>query len=273
MSFATLMVYVDPDYTRVPIVRVAAQLAERFAARLVGVSALPIRPPVIANGLVVSTITDSEIDEMTSKLQQKESWFRETVGALPGAIDWRSELDFPTEFLAAQARCADLVVLNPNRDFLGAYNSLDTAGVILKSGRPVLIAPNAVQTLQADRVVIGWKDTREARRAVTDALPFLHEATRVSVAEICEQGDEKQARRGIDDVVQYLARHRVKGGPKVIPHRDGSSAAQLIQLAKDEGADVLVTGAYGHSRLGEWVFGGVTQELLATSPVCCLMSH
>jgi nucleotide-binding universal stress UspA family protein len=106
-----------------------------------------------------------------------------------------------------------------------------------------------------------------------DALPFLHEATRVTVAEIYEQGDEKQGRRGIDDVVQYLARHRVKGEPKVILHREGSSAAQVLQLAKDEGADLVVTGAYGHSRLGEWVFGGVTQELLATSPVCCLMSH
>jgi nucleotide-binding universal stress UspA family protein len=273
MSCATLMVYVDPDYTRVPIVRVAAQLAERFAAKLIGVSAIPIRPPVIANGVVMNTITDAEIDEMTSKLRQKETWFRQTVGALPGAIYWRSELDFPTEFLASQARCADLVVVNPNRDFLGAYNALDTAGVILKSGRPVLIAPNEVETLQADGVVIGWKDTREARRAVSDALPLLHEATRVTVAEICEQGDETQARHGIDDVVQFLARHRVKGGPKVILHREGSGAAQLIQLAKDEGADLLVTGAYGHSRLGEWVFGGVTQDLLATSPVCCLMSH
>lgn len=273
MSFATLMVYVDPDYTRVPIVRIAAQLAERFASKLIGVSAIPIRPPVVANGIVVNTVTDAEIDEMTGRLNAKETWFRQTVGALPGAIDWRSELDFPTEFLSSQSRCADLVVLNPSRDFLGAYNSVDTAGVILKSGRPVLIAPNEVQTMQADRVVIGWKDTREARRAVMDALPFLHEATRVTVAEICEQGDEKQARRGIDDVVQYLARHRVKGEPKVILHREGSSAAQVLRLAKDEGADLVVTGAYGHSRLGEWVFGGVTQELLATSPVCCLMSH
>jgi nucleotide-binding universal stress UspA family protein len=273
MSFATLMVYVDPDRTHAQIVRVAAQLADKLNARLTGVSAMPIRLPAIANGMVVDTVSEAEITQMTSKLQEKESWFRQTVGNARHVIDWRSELDFPTEFLVSQARCADLVVVNPNRGFLGAYNSLDTVGVILKSGRPVLVAPNEVEALQANRIVIGWKDTREARRAVMDALPFLHEATHVTIAGICEEGDEKATRRGIDDVVQYLARHRVKGGSRIILHAEGSSAARLIRLAKDEGADLLVTGAYGHSRLGEWVFGGVTQELLATSPICCLMSH
>jgi nucleotide-binding universal stress UspA family protein len=273
MSFATLMVYVEPNYTRERIVRIAAQLADRFTSKLIGVSAMPIRPPVIANGIIVNAITDAEIDQMTSKLQEKESWFRQIAGDSRHAIDWRSELDFPTEFLISQARCADLIVVNQNREILGAYDALDAAGVILKAGRPVLVAPGETQTVQADRVVIGWKDSREARRAVMDALPFLHEATRVTIAAICEEGDEKSVERSIDDVAQYLARHRIKAGPKVFLHREGSNATRLIQLAQDEGADLLVTGAYGHSRLGEWVFGGVTQELLATSPICCLMSH
>ena len=273
MSFATVMVYVDPDYTHAQIVRIAVQLADKFNARLMGVSATPIRPPAVANGLVVDTVSEAEISQMTSRLREKENWFRLTAGGTRQVIDWRSELDFPTEFLVSQTRCADLVVLNPNRSFLGAYNSLDAAGVVLKSGRPVLLAPNEVQEFRADRVVVGWKDTREARRAIMDALPLLHEATRVTVAGICEEGDETATQRSIDDVVQYLARHRVKGGSKVVLNSRASSAAQLVRLAKDEGADLLVTGAYGHSRLGEWVFGGVTQELLATSPVSCLMSH
>src|SRR5688572_18109434 len=108
MSFATLMVYVDPDYTCAPVVRIAAQLAQRFASRLIGVSAIPIRLPVVANGVIVNTVTDGEIDEMTGRLQEKQTWFRKTVGVLPGAVDWRSELDFPTEFLISQTRCADL---------------------------------------------------------------------------------------------------------------------------------------------------------------------
>ena len=273
MAYATLIVYVDPDFTREQVVRIAAQLADKFTSKLIGISAIPIRPPVIAHGIMMSMITDDEISQMTANLQGKEEWFRQTAGASHRTIDWRSQLDLPTEFLISQTRCADLVVVDPNRGSLGGYGAFDPGGVILKAGRPILVVPRELQTFQADRIVIGWKDTREARRAVVDALPFLHEATRVTIARICEEGDENESQRSIDDVVQYLARHRIKGGPRVFLHPEGTIASQLLRLARDEGADLLVSGAYGHSRLGEWVFGGVTRELLSTSPICCLMSH
>ena len=111
MSFTTLMVYVDPDYTRASVVRIATQLADRFASRLIGVSAIPIRPPVVAPGVVLDTVTEAEITQMISRLQEKETWFRQTAGVLSGAVDWRSELDFPTEFLISETRCTDLVVV------------------------------------------------------------------------------------------------------------------------------------------------------------------
>jgi nucleotide-binding universal stress UspA family protein len=85
--------------------------------------------------------------------------------------------------------------------------------------------------------------------------------------------EEGAARERMDEVARYLNGHRITGGPRVILHRDESAAALLIRLAQDEGADLLVTGAHGHSRLGERIFGGMTHELLATSPICCLMSH
>ena len=81
------------------------------------------------------------------------------------------------------------------------------------------------------------------------------------------------AKQRMDDVARYLARHRISGGPRVILHQHGSGAAALINLAQEEGADLVVTGAYGRSRLGEWIFGGVTRDPLATSPISCLMSH
>jgi nucleotide-binding universal stress UspA family protein len=77
----------------------------------------------------------------------------------------------------------------------------------------------------------------------------------------------------VNDVANYLARHAISGDPRVIPDRGESAAEQLTRLAQQEGADLLVAGAYGHSRLGEWFFGGVTRDLLAASPICCLMSH
>ena len=82
-------------------------------------------------------------------------------------------------------------------------------------------------------MVIAWKDVREARRAVQDALPLLHEAARVTVAEICEPGDEERAQARLDDVAAYLARHRINGGLRVIMHREGSGASQLIKLAEE----------------------------------------
>jgi nucleotide-binding universal stress UspA family protein len=150
---------------------------------------------------------------------------------------------------------------------------LDPGEALLKLGRPTLVVPESVSSLSADHVVIGWKDTREARRVVQDGLPFFHEASHVTVVEICEPDEESAAKQHIDDVVRYLVRHRVKASPRVILRQDGSAADQIVTLAREEDADLIVTGAYGHTRLGEWMFGGVTRDLLANSSVCCLMSH
>jgi nucleotide-binding universal stress UspA family protein len=78
----------------------------------------------------------------------------------------------------------------------------------------------------------------------------------------------KAPRRG-----SYLARHRINANSRVILHQQGSGAAEWIKFAREDGADIIVIGAYGHSRLGEWIFGGVTRDLLGTSSICCLMSH
>jgi nucleotide-binding universal stress UspA family protein len=155
----------------------------------------------------------------------------------------------------------------------GSLGSLDPGEALLKIGRPTLVVPDGVSSLRAEHVVIGWKDAREARRALQDSLPLLHEATRVTVVEICEPGEESTAQKQIDDVVDYLARHRINANSRVILHQQGSGAAELIEFAQEDGADIIVTGAYGHSRLGEWIFGGVTRDLLGTSSICCLMSH
>lgn len=273
MAYATLMVHIDPDFPGEQIVRIACQLADKFSSRIIGVSAAPVPAPVITNGVILNAATSEDVDLTKAKLEAKEDWFRRQAGRQHRVVAWRSELDFPTEFLVTQSRCADLIIVSPSRRSEGGYRPLDAAGVILAAGRPVLVVPPEVQSLRADRIVIGWKDVRESRRALVDALPFLHDATHVTIAEICEEGDESAAHQGLEDVAQYLAGHRVKCDSKVFLYPEGSNAARLVRLARDQGADLLVTGAYGHGRLGEWAFGGVTRELLATSPICCLMSH
>ena len=77
----------------------------------------------------------------------------------------------------------------------------------------------------------------------------------------------------MDDLIRYLARHRIAAEAHGIRHREGTEADDLVQFALHEKADLLVMGAYGHSRLGEWIFGGMTHDVLEATPICCLMSH
>ena len=273
MSYATIMVFVEADDTPRERVRIAADLARKFSATLIGISARAIRPPITGDGIAATVLPDASIPDIEAKLIEKAKWFHLVAGADRPKLLWRPFVDFPLDALAREARSADLAVIGPMRVPGDAYGWLDPGEAILRLGRPALFVPGNVSTLRAEHVVIAWKDVREARRAVQDALPLLHEAARVTVAEICEPGDEERAQARLDDVAAYLARHRINGGLRVIMHREGSGASQLIKLAEEEGADLLVTGAYGHSRLGEWVFGGVTRDLLASSPICCLMSH
>jgi nucleotide-binding universal stress UspA family protein len=273
MSYATLMVYVNVDHVSKALVSVAAGLTDKFSAKLIGLSALAIVPPVVAEGVViVDHASEFEIAQKKTRLAEAGDKFRAAAGA-DRQTEWRSALMIPTDTLTSEARCADLIVIEKNRRSIDFYRVPDCGAAILGAGRPFLVVPAAVRSLTADHVVVGWKDTREARRAVQDALPFLHEAKRVTVIEICENGQKEAASHRVDDVVHYLARHRIKAEARVEMRLLGSGADQIIGLAEDEGADLLVTGAYGHSRLNEWIFGGMTHDLLTSSPMCCLMSH
>lgn len=145
--------------------------------------------------------------------------------------------------------------------------------MLLRAGRPVLVVPPTVQSLRASKILIAWQDSREARRAVRDSLPLLEQADQILLTQICEQPDAGQAKASLHDVATYLSRHRIGVSPGIMLKAEGSVADELIRVAQLERIDLIVVGAYGHSRLGEWVFGGVTADLLARSPVCCLFSH
>jgi nucleotide-binding universal stress UspA family protein len=273
MSYSSIIVFVEADGAPDARVRLAAALADKFGSTLIGMSARAIPPPMVAGGMIIAYPTETDIMQMQASVVGKEAWFRRIAGSAERKLEWRSDFDFPDGVLAREARSADLVVIGRSMALGGRYSLLDPGEAILKMGRPTLVVPEPVATLRAEHVVIGWKDTREARRAVQDALLLLRQAARVTIVEACRPGEEESSLARLDDVVRYLARHGIVGVAKVMLEQKGSGAAQLIEVAQAEKADLLVTGAYGHSRLGEWMFGGMTRELLAISPICCLMSH
>jgi nucleotide-binding universal stress UspA family protein len=133
-----------------------------------------------------------------------------------------------------------------------------------------LVVPNEVTSFSGKRIAIAWKDTREARRAVVDSLPFLEMAENVTIVEVCK--DEFPSKLG--DVASFLGWHRVNvTSRRLQPIRDMSTTQCLLQFIRNENVDLIIVGAYGHTRLGEWIFGGVTRTLLRESPICCLFSH
>jgi nucleotide-binding universal stress UspA family protein len=273
MSFAAVMVHVDAQAPCEARVRLAATLARKFDAVLIGLGALAIPPTRVAEGESVEEVAEADARTAAATLAERGHWFRGIVAGEVRAHEWRPVFDFANPALAREARSADIVVIGRAPDGTDPRSALDPAAAVLTLGRPALVVPERVSSLRAERIVIGWKDAREARRAVIEALPLLQTAGQVSIAEITGSGDSRAALDRMEDVARHLQRHRVNVGARIFQEPKGPIGAQMVRIAEDERADLIVVGAYGHSRLGEWVFGGMTQELLAKCPLCCLMSH
>jgi nucleotide-binding universal stress UspA family protein len=265
------MVHVDVEPKSDNRVRLAAKLADRFASTLIGISA-GVLPAYPAEGayFVTDEFVEQERQDMMASLKRTEVVFRAAAGN-GLKLEWRSEIELPESYVVSEARAADLVIVG-RESTQDVCRSLNPGSAVLKMGRPLLVVPPGVDELKAEHILIGWNETREARRALQDSLPLLHEANSISIAAICDKETEATGRRHIDDVVQYLARHRISALAITTPAID-SVASELIRIARTENADLIVTGAYGHSRLGEWIFGGVTRDLLTASPICCLLAN
>jgi nucleotide-binding universal stress UspA family protein len=277
MSFTTLMVHIDVDIKSDDRVRLATQLADRFTSTLIGISACILPPyPAESAYFVTREFVEQERQDILAALQRAGASFRAAAGgngAKSEWLEWRSAIGLPERFVVSEARAADLVIVGRARKPNDISRCLDPAAAVLRLGRPMLVVPPGIDTLKAERILIGWNDSREARRALQDSLPLLHEAKSVAIVEVCDDSMEGLARRHVEDVAHYLTRHRISVGSATAGAPKHGIADHLIDLARVEGADLIVTGAYGHSRLGEWIFGGVTRELLASSPVCCFMSN
>ena len=270
MSVASIMVALDTGEAAARRVRLAADLARRFEATLSGVAArkLPSLGPAGDLGAAQATY-DEEQAKLADELARAEEIFRAGAGA-DIRTGWRQAEAAPEAFLVRQARGTDLVVVGRDAGRTGHDAMVPDPGMVLmEAGRLVLVVPPGVERLDAARIVIAWKDAPEARRAVSAALPFVGRADKVFVA---AAGSEARF-EGADEVSDLLCRHGAHVTTNLLDAPGGEIADAVLRFAKREDADLVVMGGDGHSRLREWLFGGVTRDMLRTSPLCCLMSH
>ena len=274
MTCKTLMAHLDVGQDNSAVLRVAADLGTRLAARVVGVAACQPMQFAAADGYGGGDAMAACQDELHAELRAAEAEFRAALSASGLAVEWRSSYttEALTHYLAGEARCADLIVTSAlATDPFDSTRHTSIGDLVMRAGRPLLMVPRAGAPLAFDRVLVAWKDTREARRAVADAVPLLRLAGHVSVLELAEPDELAEALGRVQDVAQWLGRLGITATPQTIVAQ-GEPAAQLGAILHERQTDLAVAGAYGHNRLREWAFGGMTRALLKGDR-CVLLSH
>jgi nucleotide-binding universal stress UspA family protein len=272
----TLMVHLQLGHANTGLLRATSDLADRLNADVMGIAACQPLRAVYSDGYVSGDIIEQDREELEKEINGAETEFRAVMGKRGGNLEWRSTVTFKplADYLADQARCADIVVtgVDHSGSIFDTSRHVDIGDLVMQLGRPAVIVPTAAEKVRFERVLIAWKDTRESRRAVLDALPLLRKANHVVVCEIASEEGMEAARQHLADVVGWLKRDGI-AAKSIAVQSTGDDAARLDAVASDWAADVIVAGAYGHSRLREWALGGVTKDLLLRAARCAFVSH
>jgi nucleotide-binding universal stress UspA family protein len=277
MRYKTIMVSLALDRSNDACLAVAGDLAERSGARVIGIVASDIRPTLyFAEGNTAQAVLEEEAAAVQKRLSELETEFRAAIARRAKAVEWRSALTLPIPYVVQHARAADVLVVGQRTEALvDPCVAADPGDLVMQAGRPLIVVPPTVQWLDLRSVLVAWKDVREARRAVFDALPILATAKEVTIAEMPEQGvDRAEAMSHVEDVAGWLRGHGIVANA-VVPEAESevAIAGQLDNVAANVGAGVVIAGAYGHSRFREWILGGVTRHLAAESGRCALLSR
>lgn len=285
MTYKTVLVHLDaPERSRARL-DVAISLAKAENAHLTGLHvaetldavAFALAAPY-GGAAIPPELIERDEEAAREAAARAETFFNEAIGKAGIAGEWRTAKGAVADQVAMHARYADVVVLGQGVGGDPETSSGDRflpEDVVLIAGRPVLVVPDAWAAGAAGKtVLVAWNASREATRAVTDALPILARAGSVTVLAVNpEGGPEGHGAIACADIALYLARHGVKAEAAETQAKNEAAGEVILARAKEIGADLVVAGGYGHSRLREYVLGGVTHDLLRKSPVPVLLSH
>ncbi len=283
MQLKDILVHLDRSDRLGARLDLAIDLANRHDAHLTGIHVLDISPGSLAaqvSGMgdagAMAVMLQRLMDEARQAAVPLEAQFVDRLRAEGKEGEWRLLEGSESDNVIDSARYADLTIVGqPNpEDRDGAATAL-IEQLLFDSGRPVLLVPYAgTFRTTGHNVLVGWNGSREAARAVGDAMPFLAEAKSVTVLSVTPgRGDGEEERVAAADLTLHLARHGITA---VAAHTTADSISEgdaLLNYASDSGCDLLVMGGYGHSRLREIVMGGVTRSLLRHMTIPILMSH
>ncbi len=278
MSIKDILVHLDPGTACGERIEVALRLAAKFDARVIGlfVRSLPYVPHFVAAQIGPDVYeTQKRVAEREEMAVRKD--FLDRCAKAGRSGEWRCDEGDMIETVCLHSKYVDLVVIgqfNPDEEHREGEMAL-ADNVVMDAGRPVLVVPYAgtFPTI-GDTVMCAWNASRESVRAIHDSLPFLKTAKSVTVVAANPQ-DAEGVHGDIpcSAICAHLSRHGVTATAKTVYAEDMNVGAILLSRAADDSVDLLVTGAYGRSRLRELILGGVTRHLLGNMTVPVLMSH
>jgi nucleotide-binding universal stress UspA family protein len=276
MDYRTLMVHLELSGDNEGILKIAGDLAERFKAKVIGIAAAQPIKILYDEACTAGEIIAEDRAEIEKELSACRAQFREALEGRANGLEWRPAVTFDSldGYIADQARVADLIITGKDigGGVMDTTRRVNIGRLAVMAGRPILLVPQGITSLPLANVFIAWKDTREARRAALDALPLLEAAGHATVLEVASVQDQAEADKRVKDVALWLERHRLSATRLAI----GTSHAQEGFLRSELGkrhCDLLVAGAFSHNRMGEWFFGGMTEDLLLDPDCCVLLSH
>ena len=279
IDYKTLVVHVDDSDQCDARIDVACRLACDFGAKLLGVylvSTAALTPSVSA--LLPKSFVEERLRESGMAQEAAEERFREACKAagVP-ACEWRAPAGIAARALVLNSRGGDLVIIgqpDPGAADVAFKSTLANAAV-LSSGRPVLVIPYVgAETAVGQTVMVALDDGRESARALADALPLLTRARKVILLSFADEDDETLEHAQTRSLAaSFLAGHDIEAEVHHLDLPDIGIGEMLLSQAADFGVDLLVMGAYGHTRLHELVLGGVTRTMLESMTVPVLMSH
>jgi nucleotide-binding universal stress UspA family protein len=260
MTFKTLLVHVEPEWSSAEALDTAIHLSGLLDAHVLGVAAEAFEPPGAA--YVEGDLVQLMRDQIDTDIATSRTRFMTATAKLAAGATFVSGMDRPSALMAEHARGADLIVARRTPSGSSPTNLCRPGDLVMETGVPVLLTPHAAATLVPDRVLVAWKDHRECRRALADAMPFLTRAKEVVLVSVCAQDELPDQQTALREVGRRLERLGVRADVEVRAGKSGSPLRMIETIANAMSADLIVAGAFSHSAIGEWLFGGVTQDLL-----------